>query len=51
MTFNMILLWFVVISILDQLKVLYPDLITARQSIGQTVEGREIWAVKISSVA
>lgn len=37
-----------IVSILDQLKVLYPALITARTSIGTTTEGRDIWAVKIS---
>ncbi|GEM_PF-511897 len=33
--------------ILDSLQQLYPDLCTL-QSIGETVQGREIWAVKIS---
>jgi carboxypeptidase T len=33
---------------LDTMKLLYPNLITARQVIGTTVKGRAIWAVKIS---
>jgi hypothetical protein len=37
-----------IVSILDQLKVMYPTLITSRSSIGTTTEGRDIWAVKIS---
>ncbi len=37
-----------VLAQLDSMKLLYPDLVRARQSIGSSVEGRGIWAVKIS---
>ncbi len=37
-----------VYSHLDQMKADFPDIITARQSIGQTLEGRDIYVVKIS---
>jgi len=33
---------------LDALKLQYPTLITAKFSIGQSVEGRDLWAVKVS---
>ncbi len=33
---------------LDNMYDLFPDLITQKESIGQTAEGREIWMVKIS---
>lgn len=33
---------------LDSLKLLFPNLITAKQAIGTTLAGRTIWAVKIS---
>ena len=33
---------------LDEMKTNYPDLITAKSSIGTSVEGRAIWMVKIS---
>ena len=33
---------------LDQLSSLYPNIISQKISIGQTYEGRNIWAVKIS---
>ena len=36
------------IAQLDTLRILYPNLITAKDSIGSTIEGRPIWAVKIS---
>jgi hypothetical protein len=35
-------------GVLDAWAVQYPDLITPKASIGTTVEGRDIWAVKIS---
>ena len=35
-------------SVLDQMRSAYPSLITARQSLGQTIQGRDIWMVKIS---
>lgn len=37
-----------VILELDSMKMLYPNLITTKQSIGNTVEGRPIYMVKIS---
>jgi carboxypeptidase T len=37
-----------VLKQLDSMKQRYPNLITARDSIGNTREGRGIWAVKIS---
>jgi hypothetical protein len=33
---------------LDSMRILYPSLVTVRDSIGRTQEGRGIWAVKIS---
>ena len=33
---------------LDAIIADHPDIVSARQSIGQTIEGRDIWAVKIS---
>ena len=37
-----------VIAELDTMKMLFPNLITEKDSIGGTLEGRTIWAVKIS---
>ncbi|MCX7878700.1 MAG: M14 family zinc carboxypeptidase [Ignavibacteria bacterium] len=37
-----------VVQKLDSMRLLYPNLITAKQNIGTSVEGRTIWAVKIS---
>ena len=37
-----------VMSELDEMVSLFPNIITARQSIGTTIEGRDIWMVKIS---
>lgn len=37
-----------VLQQLDEMKALYPNLITNRFSIGTSYEGRTIWAVKIS---
>ena len=37
-----------VLKQLDSMRILFPNLITARDSIGYTHEGRAIWAVKIS---
>ncbi len=37
-----------VIAQLDEMVANYPSLITAKQSIGTTIEGRDIWMVKIS---
>ena len=36
------------IAELDELKSMYPNLITTKTSIGTTAEGRELWMVKIS---
>ncbi len=33
---------------LDELKTMYPNLITTKSSIGTTGEGRDVWMVKIS---
>ncbi len=33
---------------LDSMRLLYPSLITTKDSIGSTIQGRAIWAVKIS---
>ncbi|MBS4027763.1 MAG: immune inhibitor A, partial [Ignavibacteriales bacterium] len=37
-----------VIKQLDTMNLLYPNLITPRDSIGRSTEGRALWAVKIS---
>ncbi|MEM1042093.1 MAG: M14 family zinc carboxypeptidase [Bacteroidota bacterium] len=37
-----------VVAKLDEMHADYPDLITARESIGQSHQGRDIWMVKIS---
>lgn len=37
-----------VIQKLDTMKLLYPNLITIKNEIGQTVEGRSVYSVKIS---
>ncbi len=37
-----------VVAQLDTMRLLYPNLITEKDSIGSTIEGRTIWAVKIS---
>ena len=37
-----------VVAQLDTMRLLYPNLITAKDSIGSSIEGRPIWAVKIS---
>ena len=33
---------------LDELKTMYPNLITTKSSIGTSIEGRQLWMVKIS---
>ncbi|MCP9769032.1 T9SS C-terminal target domain-containing protein [Lacihabitans sp. LS3-19] len=38
-------------NILDQMRILYPNLISAKTSIGTTIEGRPIYMVKISDNA
>ncbi len=40
--------WSQMVSVLDQITAAHPTLTTDKFSIGQTVEGRDIWAVKIS---
>ena len=37
-----------VVAELDSMRLLYPHLISQKQSIGTSVEGRDIWMVKIS---
>jgi hypothetical protein len=37
-----------VVAELDSMRMLYPNLVGEKFSIGQTIQGREIWAVKIS---
>jgi len=37
-----------VVAELDSMRMLYPNLITEKDSIGSTLEGRTIWEVKIS---
>ena len=37
-----------VVAALDSMQLLYPHLISTKQSIGQSYEGRPIWMVKIS---
>ena len=37
-----------VVAILDEMHALYPNLITAKTSLGQSIEGRDIWMVEIS---
>jgi len=37
-----------VVAHLDNMGDLFPDLITAKESIGQSIEGRELWMVKVS---
>lgn len=36
------------VDILDDMRAQFPELISERTSIGQTIEGREIWLVEIS---
>ena len=37
-----------VVSVLDQLAAAFPNIMTPRISIGTSVEGRELWMVKVS---
>lgn len=37
-----------VVTELDNMRALYPNLITVRQSLGTSIEGRDLWMVKIS---
>ena len=40
--------WSEVVEYLDNMVNLFPNLITSKESLGQTIEGRDIWMVKIS---
>lgn len=40
-----------IVGILDQLRTAYPDLISAKASIGTSVQGRDLWMVKVSDNA
>jgi hypothetical protein len=40
-----------IVSELDSMRLLYPDIITEKQLLGLSIEGREIWHVKISDHA
>ena len=40
--------WSEAVEYLDNMVQLFPNLITAKESLGQTIEGRDIWMVKIS---
>ena len=35
-------------SVLDQMRAAYPNLVSARASIGTSIEGRSLWTVRIS---
>ncbi len=37
-----------VVSILDQLAAQHPTIMTTKQSLGLSIEGRDLWAVKVS---
>ncbi|MDZ7360073.1 MAG: M14 family zinc carboxypeptidase [candidate division KSB1 bacterium] len=37
-----------VVAELDEMRTLYPNLISARQSLGKSIENRDLWMVKIS---
>ncbi|MEM6674232.1 MAG: M14 family zinc carboxypeptidase [Planctomycetota bacterium] len=37
-----------VVSVLDQMRATYPQFISQKSSIGQTLQGREIWMVRVS---
>ena len=37
-----------IVAHLDNMATLYPDLITVKESIGQTIQEKEMWMVKIS---
>ncbi len=40
--------WSETIAFVDSLRLLYPDVISQKWSIGQTLEGRDIWCFRIS---
>lgn len=37
-----------IVESMDSLHALFPDIVSAKQSIGSSIEGRDIWAFKIS---
>ena len=37
-----------IVSVVDQLQASYPNLVSPKVSIGQTVQGRDIWMFKVS---
>ena len=37
------------VAFVDSLRLLYPDVVSAKWSIGQTLEGRDIWAFRVSA--
>ncbi|MEM8710189.1 MAG: M14 family zinc carboxypeptidase [Planctomycetota bacterium] len=37
-----------IVSVLDQVRADYPDLVTAKVSIGTSVQGRHLWMIKVS---
>jgi hypothetical protein len=41
--------WSENIAFVDSLRLLYPEVVSAKWSIGQTVEGRDIWAFRVSA--
>lgn len=40
--------WAEVVSVLDQIAAAYPALTTSKFSLGQSLEGRDLWAIKLS---
>ena len=40
--------WAEVVSVLDQIHAAYPALTTAKFSIGTSIQGRTLWAIKVS---
>ena len=36
------------VSVLDQLAAAYPDIVSPKQSIGTSLEGRELWTVQVT---
>jgi len=40
--------WSEMVSVLDQIAAAYPTITTAKFSLGTSIEGRDLWAVKLS---
>ena len=40
--------WSEIVSVLDQIAAAYPGITTAKFSIGTSIEGRDLWAIKLS---